>query len=164
MIPGDSIITATPTVYSMYTHVCDNSVIIKSKLLLSKMQLVIVQWNFFEFNVLEGYSALYGAYSWHWLVRNIPHCEREGVHTHTHTCPRYFTEDVPVLLFTSLPFCLWGVWQCHTPWSRAPFWLALWELIVHSVLSHKEHRYVLPIVPIASLYAGECVRVSITDQ
>ena len=30
------------------------------------VQLVIVQWNFFEFNVLEGYSALYGAYSWHW--------------------------------------------------------------------------------------------------
>ena len=85
------------------------------------------------------------------------------VHTHTHThthslslsAPdRYFTEDVPVLLFTSLPFTLWGVWQCHSHWSRAPFWLAVWELIVHSVLSHKEHRYVLPIVPVASIYAG----------
>ncbi len=29
-------------------------------------QLVIVQWNFLEFNVLEGHSALYGADSWHW--------------------------------------------------------------------------------------------------
>ena len=35
------------------------------------MQLVIVQWNFFEFNVLEGYSALYGAYSWHWWVSRL---------------------------------------------------------------------------------------------
>ena len=29
--------------------------------------------------------------------------------------------------------------------------VALWELIVYSVLSQKEHRYVLPIVPIASI-------------
>ena len=41
------------------THIATYSVCIY-------MQLVIVQWNFFEFNVLEGYSALYGAYSWHW--------------------------------------------------------------------------------------------------
>ena len=88
------------------------------------------------------------------------HLAHTHTHTHTHTYmhmhthSRYFTEDVPVLLFTSLPFCLLGVWQCPTHWSRAPFWLALWELIVHSALSHKEHRYVLPIVPIASLYAG----------
>ena len=71
---------------------------------------------------------------------------------------RYFTEDLPVLLFTSLPLTVLGVWQCPSHWSRAPFWLALWELIVHSVLSHKEHRYVLPIVPIASIYAGTHIR------
>ena len=32
-------------------------------MVLSQMQLVIVQWNFLEFNVLEDYSVLYGAYS-----------------------------------------------------------------------------------------------------
>ena len=113
MIPGDSIITATPTVYSMYTHVCDNSVIIKSKLLLSKMQLVIVQWNFFEFNVLEGYSALYGAYSWHWLVRSIPHWEREDVHKHTlvpGTLPRMF-----LFCYLRLSPSVFGVCGSATP-------------------------------------------------
>ena len=48
-----------------------------------------------------------------------------------------------------------GVWLVEGGWwKRGSFLLALWELIVHSCLSHKEHRYVLPIVPIASLYAG----------
>ena len=28
------------------------------------------------------------------------------------------------------------------------------ELIVHSALSHKKHRHVLPIVPIVSIYEG----------
>lgn len=74
-------------------------------------------------------------------------------------CPpphcRYFTEDVPVLLFTSLPLVVMGVWLAPGGWwKRAPFLLALWELILHSCLSHKEHRYVLPIVPVASVYAG----------
>lgn len=68
---------------------------------------------------------------------------------------RYFTEDVPVLLFTSLPMIAIGVWFAPGGWwKRAPFLLAVWELILHSCLSHKEHRYVLPIVPVASVYAG----------
>lgn len=67
---------------------------------------------------------------------------------------RYFSEDVPVLLFTSLPLVLLGVWLAGDWWSRGPFLLALWELVYHSCLSHKEHRYVFPIVPVGSVYAG----------
>ena len=107
-----------------------------------------------------------------WCVCMCVYGEREGEymygkfngHIHVHMYhSRYFTEDVPVLLFTSLPFTLLGVWQCPSPWSRAPFWLALWELIVHSALSHKEHRHVLPIVPIASIYAGNSCANKVED-
>ena len=69
---------------------------------------------------------------------------------------RYWTEGVPVLLFTSLPMTLLGVWLPHGGWwKRAPFLLSLWELLFHSSLSHKEHRFIFPIVPIASIYAGK---------
>ncbi len=67
---------------------------------------------------------------------------------------RYFTEDCPVLLFTFLPLTVLGAWLSPSNWHRAPFWLAVWELIFHSVLSHKEHRYVFPIVPVGMVYAG----------
>ena len=72
---------------------------------------------------------------------------------------RYFTEDCPVLLFTLLPLTLLGAWLSPSNWRRAPFWLAVWELVFHSALSHKEHRYVFPIVPVGVVYAGRNVRV-----
>lgn len=78
--------------------------------------------------------------------------------------PRYLTEDVPVLLFTSLPLVGIGLWVAPGGWlsaggwwKRAPFLLALWEVVLHSCLSHKEHRYIYPILPVASLYAGNCI-------
>ena len=71
---------------------------------------------------------------------------------------RYFTEDCPVLLFTLLPLTLLGAWLCPSNWLRAPFWLAVWELVFHSALSHKEHRYVFPIVPVGVVYAGKNVQ------
>lgn len=78
---------------------------------------------------------------------------------------RYFTEDVPVLLFTALPLVALGVWLAPGGWwRRGPFLLAMWELILHSCLSHKEHRYVLPIVPVASVYAGMYIGAIVAKQ
>ena len=34
--------------------------------LIPNVQPTFVQWNFFQFNVLEGRSALYGSHPWHW--------------------------------------------------------------------------------------------------
>lgn len=35
------------------------------------LQIVIVQWKFLQFNVLEGRSALFGTSSWHRCVRTL---------------------------------------------------------------------------------------------
>ena len=66
---------------------------------------------------------------------------------------RYLTEGCGVLLFTTLPLCVLGAWLSPNNWFRAPFWLAVWEVLFHSALSHKEHRFPFPIVPVGSVYA-----------
>ncbi len=68
--------------------------------------------------------------------------------------PRYFTQGVPVVLFTSLPLVLLGVWQSHGT-NRTLFWLSLWLVGVHSFLGHKEFRFIFAIVPVASVYSGQ---------
>lgn len=97
-------------------------------------KVVLVQLNFLLFNVIEGQSSLFGTHSWHW----------------------YFLQGVPVVLFTSLPLCLLGAWHCPAS-RRTPFWLSLVVVAVHSCLGHKEFRFVFPIVPVGSIYAGFCV-------
>ena len=66
---------------------------------------------------------------------------------------RYFTQGVPVVVFTSLPLCLLGAWHCPAS-RRTPFWLSLLVVAVHSCLGHKEFRFIFSIVPIGSVYAG----------
>lgn len=118
------------------------------------LQVVVVQWKFLQFNVLEGHSALFGTSSWHRWERTLGGWS-EGAKPRLSWC-RYFTQDAPSLLFTFLPLCLLGVWQSSHS-TRTPFWMALWNIAVLSCLGHKEHRFLLPVLPIASLYAGESI-------
>jgi phosphatidylinositol glycan class B len=98
-------------------------------------QPVFVQWNFFVFNVLEGQSAIYGTHPWHW----------------------YITQGVPVVLSTSLPTL--GLLLCLRPaqsvWGLVS--LGGWVVVAHSLLAHKENRFIMPVVPIASILAGEII-------
>lgn len=84
--------------------------------------------NFARFNVVEGGSAQYGTHPWHWYLSNA----------------------LPTMLLSYAPFlpigiavhndARRGVGQHHTP-----LWLvAASSIAMHSLLPHKEFRFVLP--------------------
>eukprot|EP00850_Spirogloea_muscicola_P018611 SM000172S03084 [mRNA] locus=s172:193184:196341:+ [translate_table: standard] len=95
---------------------------------------VAVPLEFLRFNVLAGGAAAYGTHPWHW----------------------YFSQGFPVMLGTLLPLAALGAW-----WSpeRGPAWLVLWTLACYSPLAHKEFRFVLPVLPLAIMYAGHALAV-----
>ena len=70
---------------------------------------------------------------------------------------RYWTEGLAVALLTHLPIMIGGAWllRASSWWKGVPFMLGVWLLFFHSLLSHKEHRYIFPVVPLASVYAGK---------
>ena len=67
---------------------------------------------------------------------------------------RYFTECAPAITFTLLPLFLLGVWF-SSPAQRVFFYVGVWLLVSYSILGHKELRYIMALLPIASVYAGE---------
>ena len=81
---------------------------------------VVAPWNFFRFNVLEGVSTNYGTHPLHW----------------------YFTQGFPVVAGTLLPVMALGA---HRHWRRGAWLilLAFWCVCYHSLLAHKEFRFVL---------------------
>ena len=50
---------------------------------------IIVHFNFIKFNVMHGMSGFYGTHPWHW----------------------YFTQGIPVILFTHFPLLLFGLYK-----------------------------------------------------
>ncbi|XP_071729642.1 mannosyltransferase APTG1-like isoform X2 [Rutidosis leptorrhynchoides] len=90
---------------------------------------VLVPLNFLKFNFLSSGGDYYGTHPWHW----------------------YFTQGFTVMIFTYLPFTVVGIIQSKN-WKLSG--LILWVLVLYSVLGHKEFRFVLPVLPIALVYAG----------
>jgi phosphatidylinositol glycan class B len=81
--------------------------------------------NFALFNVVNDAGALYGTHVWHW----------------------YLTNALPTMLLSFAPFLAVGlaVHRARDGAAGAPLWLpAAASLAVHSLLSHKEFRFVLP--------------------
>ncbi|XP_042660105.1 GPI mannosyltransferase 3 isoform X2 [Tyto alba] len=76
---------------------------------------VLVQLNFLKFNVLQNLGAFYGSHPWHW----------------------YFTQGLPVILGTHLPFFIHGC-----------------VLAAKSMLSHKEFRFIYPVLPFCMIFCG----------
>ena len=69
---------------------------------------------------------------------------------------RYLTQGLPAVLFSLTPLVLHGFLlkgQMHLL-ARVPFWLGVWLVGVHSLLAHKEFRFIFPVVPISVMYAG----------
>ncbi|CAE8618487.1 unnamed protein product, partial [Polarella glacialis] len=98
---------------------------------------VLVTWNFARFNLLHDGGALYGSHPWHW----------------------YATEGLAVTLGTFLPFFLAGAWLCCRGVGglerlRGALVASATSLAVLSLASHKEYRFLLPFLPLASLLAG----------
>lgn len=90
---------------------------------------VLVQYNFLEFNVLHGGGSFYGTHPWHW----------------------YITQGYPVIMTLHLfPFFM-GAWKAR---NKVLLFLILWTIFIYSFLSHKEFRFLLPILPISMHYCG----------
>uniref|UniRef100_A0A914V314 Mannosyltransferase n=1 Tax=Plectus sambesii TaxID=2011161 RepID=A0A914V314_9BILA len=96
-------------------------------------------WNFAAFNVFEGGSGHFGVHPWHW----------------------YLSNGLPsVLTVHIIPIAL-GVYRSR---NRVVLWLCVWYVLFHSVLAHKEHRFLLPIVPLLCLYGGSFVNRLASSQ
>ena len=94
---------------------------------------VFTQWEFFRINVFEGISEFYGTHPFHW----------------------YFTQGLPLVLFTSLPFCLYGGMtkfkQAH---KQQLFSMCIFTILALSIQAHKEFRFLLPLVAPMQIFAG----------
>lgn len=96
--------------------------------------------HFFVENVMRSLSVFYGAHPWHW----------------------YLTQGLPGVLTVSLPWALRG-WEKVLGMPRtSALWtlgtLALWTVGVFSLLSHKEARFLQPLVPHLHLFAAYALR------
>ena len=91
-----------------------------------------VPLQFVKFNVLQNISLFYGGHAFHW----------------------YFTQGLPVVLLTMLPLTIWG-WICtKEQQKRHLFSMCVWTVMVLSIQSHKEFRFLMPLVPVLLIYAG----------
>ncbi|KAG8505243.1 GPI mannosyltransferase 3 [Galemys pyrenaicus] len=94
-------------------------------------QWTLVQFNFLKFNVLQNLGAFYGSHPWHW----------------------YFSQGFPVVLGTHLPFFIHGCFLAPKKY-RILLVTVLWTLLVYSMLSHKEFRFIYPVVPFCMVFCG----------
>lgn len=97
-------------------------------------KLTFTAWNFIRFNVLEGGSGHFGSHPWHWFIsQGLP-----AVLT-VHLIP-IFLGIIIALRNRSIPFIFFSVPALY--------------ITVHSLIAHKEHRFLLPIIPFLCLFAG----------
>ncbi|GMM27928.1 putative glycosylphosphatidylinositol-alpha 1,2 mannosyltransferase [Martiniozyma asiatica (nom. inval.)] len=90
-------------------------------------------WQFYKFNVQSNLSAFYGVSRFDF----------------------YFFQAIPILLTTQLPFFIWGVWT--TPlYSDLKLTLVL-NLLVFTLLQHKEFRFIYPNMPALLIYSAQGV-------
>jgi GPI mannosyltransferase 3 len=100
-------------------------------------KLVFTPLSFLQLN-LSGIALFYGTAPWHY----------------------YFTQAIPILCTSALPFVLHGIWTTIRR-SRAervttlPNMLSLiiWTIGIYSTTGHKEWRFIHPILPLLHVFA-----------
>ncbi|XP_063305143.1 GPI mannosyltransferase 3 isoform X3 [Pelobates fuscus] len=90
-----------------------------------------VQWNFLKFNVLQNMGAFYGSHPWHW----------------------YITQGFPVIIGTHFPFFIHGSILAPRRY-RILLVAVIWTVFVYSMLSHKEFRFIYPVLPLCMVFCG----------
>ncbi|KRY75004.1 GPI mannosyltransferase 3 [Trichinella pseudospiralis] len=86
--------------------------------------------NFIHFNMWQGGSAFFGSHPWHW----------------------YITAGIPSTFFTLLIPISKGVKKCTS--NLIILYVCALYVIAHSFIAHKEFRFVLPLIPLMSIYGG----------
>ena len=98
-------------------------------------RLTIVPWNFLKFNLLMDVSSQYGTNPAHW----------------------YLTNALPTILLGPLGLVplaggLVLSWKEEKTHPKILSLALVWSLLVYSCLGHKEHRFILPLVPLCICY------------
>ena len=94
---------------------------------------VVAPVNFFVLNSLHSIGRLYGTHPWHW----------------------YLTEATPVLLSFSFPLFLHSLYRgASQPLTRGVLPVLALTLLAYSSNEHKEYRFILPLLPLATLHCG----------
>ncbi|XP_015600522.1 GPI mannosyltransferase 3 [Cephus cinctus] len=101
-------------------------------------QFVISPWEFFRINVLNNVGDFYG----------------------THRTLWYLTSALPVLLglhCLTLPIAIWQVIKHFTHLHQGALIIVVigWTVSIYSILSHKEFRFILPVLPML-IYLCTC--------
>ncbi|XP_050672932.1 GPI mannosyltransferase 3 [Leptidea sinapis] len=103
-------------------------------------RLIVTPWEFFKVNIIQDISSFYGEHPWYW----------------------YLTQGLPAVLGISLPLVLWGILAV----VRRPkehiigvviLTAAAFHIILHSLISHKEFRFVLPLLPMLMYLAQDVI-------
>ena len=97
---------------------------------------VPVSWNFFKLNISEDVSSFYGRHPFHWYLSNA--------------LPLY----VGVFIWEFVN----GFWAAlrgrRGASARTLAFVVTWTIIVYSMIPHKEHRFLLPLVPSFCLFSA----------
>ena len=88
--------------------------------------------NFVRWNVWQSVSTLYGTHPWYWALSPA---------------------GLPALAPLSLGLAAYGALRFTNPQRRLGL-VALVYVAAHSCMAHKEHRFMLPVLPILHLLAG----------
>lgn len=95
-------------------------------------------WRWLTFNVSKSLAVFYGRNPWHY----------------------YLLQGVPLLCTTSLPFALLGLYRSALPSNSSPItlrvisWTVLTTVLVLSLISHKEVRFIYPLLPTLNVLAA----------
>lgn len=92
---------------------------------------ILVQLNFLKFNVLQNLGTFYGSHPWHW----------------------YIFQGLPVVLGTHLPFFIHGCYMAQKRY-RTLLVAVIWTVLIYSMLSHKEFRFIYPVLPLCMVFCG----------
>lgn len=96
-------------------------------------------YNFLKTN-LSSISLFYGSSPWHY----------------------YFTQAVPILCSTALPFTLHGIFMIVFRWQKGSnaalknmFGVTIWSVGIYSLAGHKEWRFIHPLLPLLHIFAAK---------
>ncbi|KAJ3052759.1 hypothetical protein HK097_005715 [Rhizophlyctis rosea] len=98
-------------------------------------QWTFVPYTFLRYNIQQNVSIFYGSHPWHW----------------------YITQGLPVISLTHLALIIYGATRPNPP-DRTLLKLVGWTVFVYSLISHKEFRFIMPVLPPLFAYAGESLR------
>jgi GPI mannosyltransferase 3 len=106
----------------------------------------------FHFNAVLDHAALFGSHPWHWYIS-------AGIPVVAGLWWPFLIADIVVYWKGTRPLLFRGNGRRHDVGRRNLSILAIAYVVILSANAHKEFRYILPVLPLFCLLAGERVRL-----